>query len=115
MGIAACKAAYGQGEPWLNELLLYLHGNLRFLCEFLRDKLPGARLIIPEGTYLCWLDMRGLSPDPEEVNRLIVHKARLWLDDGRMFGAGGGGFQRINIACPRPLLKKALNQLASAF
>jgi cystathionine beta-lyase len=115
MGITACKAAYGQGEPWLNEFLSYLQGNLRFLDAFIKDKLPGIRLVIPEGTYLCWLDMRGLLLEAEEVNRLIIHKAKLWLDDGRMFGTGGEGFQRINIACPRALLEKALVQLASAF
>lgn len=115
MGIAACKAAYNQGEPWLNELLLYLHGNLFCLDEFVRDRFPNVHLTMPEGTYLCWLDMRSLSLDGEEVNHRIVHKAQLWLDDGRMFGTGGEGFQRINIACPRALLKKALEQLVTAF
>jgi cystathionine beta-lyase len=115
IGIAACKTAYNQGEPWLNELLVYLHSNLQYLNEFLRDRLPGVHLIKPEGTYLCWLDFHGLMLDPDEVYQRIVHKAKLWLDDGRMFGTGGEGFQRINIACPRTLLEKALEQLASAF
>ena len=115
MGITACKAAYAKGEIWLNELLFYLNGNLRFVEAFLKDNLPQVRLIKPEGTYLCWLDMRGLGLDADKVNHLIVHTARLWLDDGRMFGTGGEGFQRINIACPQPLLKKALERLANAL
>ncbi len=115
MGITACKAAYGQGEPWLNELLSYLQGNLRYLDAFVKDKLPGVRLITPEGTYLCWLEMRGLPHTAEEVNRLIVHKAKLWLDDGRMFGTGGEGFQRINIACPKIILEQAMEKLALAL
>ena len=115
MGITACKAAYSQGEPWLNGLLSYLQGNLRYLDGFIKGKLPRVRLTAPEGTYLCWLDMRGLSLDAEEVNRLIVHKAKLWLDDGRMFGTGGEGFQRINIACPRLVLEQAMEKLAHAL
>ncbi len=115
MGITACKAAYAKGEMWLNELLYYLNGNLRFAQAFLKDNLPQVQLIQPEGTYLCWLDMRGLSLSADEVNRLIVHTAKLWLDDGRMFGTGGEGFQRINIACPQPVLTEALEKLAYAF
>lgn len=88
---------------------------MRYLDGFVKDELPGVRLIMPEGTYLCWLDMRRLSLDPEEVNRRIVHKAKLWLDDGRMFGTGGEGFQRINIACPRTVLEQAMERLKHAL
>ncbi len=115
MGITACKAAYAKGEMWLNELLFYLGGNLRFVDTFLKENLPQVKLLRPEGTYLCWLDMRDLGLDAGEVNRLIVHQAKLWLDDGRMFGPGGEGYQRINIACPQPVLKEALKKLADVL
>ena len=115
MGIIACKAAYAKGEMWLNELLYYIKCNLRFLETFLKENLPQVKPIAPEGTYLCWLDMGGLGLNADEMNRLIVHDAKLWLDDGRMFGPCGEGFQRMNIACPQPVLKEALNRLADAL
>jgi cystathionine beta-lyase len=111
MGIVACKAAYAQGEAWLEELKAYLTGNLAFLREFIRARIPGIRLVEPEGTYLVWLDCRALGLSDKELDERIIHRAKLWLDGGPMFGQGGSGFQRINIACPRPLLKQAMAQL----
>jgi len=68
----------------------------------------------PEGTYLLWLDFRALGLTDRELDDLIVNKAKLWLDAGTMFGAGGTGFQRVNIACPRSLLEQAMKQLKEA-
>lgn len=67
-----------------------------------------------EGTYLVWLDFRGLDITVEELEDLIVNCERLWLDSGRIFGDGGRGFQRINVACPRAVLEKALTKLERA-
>ena len=114
MGLTAGKAAYAHGEPWLAELQAYLAENLEFLRGFLRQNLPPIKLVEPEGTYLVWLDCQALHLNPKELEDLFVHKAKLWLDTGTMFGAGGAGFERINIACPRPILEKALTQLAAA-
>jgi cystathionine beta-lyase len=114
MGIVACKAAYSEGGEWLNCLQEYLEENLAFLSCFLREKLPQVKLVEPEGTYLVWLDFQGLNLSEAELNELIIKKAGLWLDRGTMFGAGGRGFQRINIACPRSVLNKALNNLEAA-
>ena len=71
-------------------------------------------MVEPEGTYLVWLDFRKLALSEKDLEDLVVNKARLWLDDGHMFGAGGAGFERINIACPRVILKKAFQQLEGA-
>lgn len=114
MGLAACQAAYEGGEEWLLELKEYLAGNLAFVRDYLKKYLPEITLIEPEGTYLIWLDFRGLGLTEEEREDLIVNKAGLWLDSGAMFGADGEGFERINIACPRAVLKKALLQLYQA-
>ncbi|MDR2933242.1 MAG: pyridoxal phosphate-dependent aminotransferase [Oscillospiraceae bacterium] len=114
MGIVACKAAYEGGEDWLEELRTYLSGNLDLLRDFLTHELTHIGLIEPEGTYLAWLDCRGLELSPKELDAFIIHKAGLWLDDGPMFGAGGDGFQRVNIACPRPVLREALTRLNKA-
>jgi cystathionine beta-lyase len=114
MGIAACRAAYAKGGEWLAQLKEYLAGNLNFLSGFLQEKLPSIRLVEPEGTYLAWLDCSGLGLDGQKLEDLIVNRAQLWLDSGTMFGAGGEGFQRVNIACPRIILQQALIQLEDA-
>ena len=114
MGIIACQAAYELGEDWLSGLKEYLLENLNFLRAYLREKLPEIKLIEPEGTYLLWLDFRGLNLTEREREWLIVEKAGLWLDSGAMFGPDGDGFERINIACPRETLAKALKQLEEA-
>jgi cystathionine beta-lyase len=115
MGIVSCKAAYESGEPWLEQLKEYLYGNLNFVRCYLAEHIPQVGLIEPEGTYLLWLDFRGLGLSAKQLDDLIVHKAGLWLDDGLMFGASGEGFQRINIACPRAILEQALAKLRGAI
>lgn len=115
MGLLACQAAYEQGEAWLDELIKYLEGNLALVRKFLKEKLPKVHMVEPEGTYLIWLDFRALGLPDKELDELIVKKAGLWLDAGMMFGAGGAGFQRMNIACPRSLLQEALNRMEKAF
>lgn len=115
MGIVACQAAYAGGEDWLEQLKTYLSGNLDFMRHFLTNALPQVSLVEPDGTYLVWLDFRQLGLSAKDLDHLIVHQAGLWLDEGPMFGAGGDGFQRINIACPRVTLERALNQLCRAL
>ena len=114
LGHAACKAAYEGGQEWLDEVRAYIKGNLDYVKEFVREKLPMIRLIEPEGTYLLWMDMSGLRLSEEELNQLIVGKARLWLDDGGMFGEEGKNFERWNLACPRKILEEAMERLESA-
>ena len=115
MGLAACQAAYETGGEWLVQLKEYLRGNLIFVREFLSKHLPEITLIEPEGTYLLWLDFRGLNMTEEEREELLVRKAKLWLDSGVMFGVDGEGFERINIACPRAILHQALAQLKAVL
>lgn len=115
MGIVACNSAYKYGLPWLNKLRDYLKGNIELVDTFLKEKLPKIKLIKPEGTYLLWLDFRDFQLSNEELESLILNKAKLWLDSGSMFGKSGEGFQRINIALPRKKLKWALEQLEKTF
>ncbi len=115
MGLAACRAAYEHGKPWLDELRTYLLQNLLFVREYIARHMPGVRLVEPEGTYLIWLDFRELGLSGQTLDDLIVYKAGLWLDAGEMFGNGGDGFQRINIACPRATLEEALKRLSRAL
>ena len=115
MGLEACRAAYEHGGPWLDELRTYLLQNLLFAREYIARSMPGVRLVEPEGTYLIWLDFRPLGLSGKTLDDLVVYKAGLWLDAGEMFGDGGEGFQRINIACPRATLEEALKRLARAL
>ncbi|MDR1040843.1 MAG: pyridoxal phosphate-dependent aminotransferase [Deltaproteobacteria bacterium] len=115
MGLAAGQAAYESGGPWLTELIAYLEGNLAFARNFTRERLPGVRLVEPEGTYLLWLDFRGLGLPHEEVCRKIVHEAKLWLDEGLIFGEAGRHFQRINMAAPLATVRTAFERLERAF
>lgn len=114
LGLTACEAAYRYGEEWQLQVLDYLKQNMALLGEYLKEKIPQIKLIKPEGTYLAWLDFRELGFTEEEKEELVTKKAGLWLDGGYMFGAGGAGFERINIACPRSVLLKALNNLEQA-
>jgi cystathionine beta-lyase len=114
LGLAACKAAYEDGEEWLAQLKEYLNDNLTFLRDFLKERLPLIKLVEPEGTYLIWLDFHDLNITKKELAHLIVNKANLWLDSGQIFGKEGLFYERINIACPREVLRRALEQLEKA-
>lgn len=114
MGMAACQAAYEAGTDWLEQLKQYLAGNLAYIRQFLREKLPEIALIEPDGTYLVWLDLRKLGLTEQQQRQLIVQDAKLWLDTGTLFGQGGEGFERINIACPRTTIEQAMQRLEHA-
>lgn len=115
MGLLACMSAYENGGEWLEELKEYLLGNLNFVKEYLNKNLPQLTLVEPEGTYLIWIDFSKLNLTEDELENLIVKKANLWLDKGTMFGPEGKGFQRINIACQKATLEKALINLTKAI
>lgn len=115
LGILAMETAYRHGGPWLDELMAYLTENLNFLEDSIQTRMPQLRVIRPEGTYLVWIDCRGLNLETKALEEFIVKRARLALNAGSMFGPSGEGFMRMNIACPRATLEQALNQLADAI
>lgn len=112
--VTAVEAAYTYGEDWLEELLFYLEDNYRLAASFIAERIPEIMLVEPEGTYLLWMDCRNLGLNDEELDRFIKEKAKLLLEPGTIFGTGGSGFQRMNIACPRPRLLEALQRLEKA-
>ncbi len=114
MALAALEAAFRDGDEWLGQMLEYVQRNLEFLLDYFKKKIPRIRVIRPEGTYLVWLDCRELGLGREELRDFFREKAKLGLDDGYLFGPGGEGFQRMNIACPRCTLEKALDVLEQA-
>jgi cystathionine beta-lyase len=115
MGLAACEAAYSGGAEWLDELICYLSGNMSLIREFLQTQVPKIKLVEPEGTYLAWLDFSALGLSQSELDSAITNKAKLWLNSGPVFGKGGTGFQRMNVACPRSVLHDALERLKKEF
>ncbi len=115
MGLTACQAAYANGGPWLQELRAYLESNYQKTHAFLTRELPRVRLTEPEGTYLLWLDFSAYGLSDEELDKLIVQKARLWLDSGHIFGPAGSQHQRLNIACPWATLEQGLQRLTAAL
>ena len=115
LGLTGAKAAYEHGAEWLAQLLTYIEENHARTKSFLAAHLPKVQIIEPEGTYLLWLDFRAYGLSDERLNEKIIREAHLWLDDGPIFGAGGSGFQRINIACPWATLETGLQNLAKAF
>ena len=77
--------------------------------------MPGVSLIHPEATYLLWMDFRALGMSDAEIERRMLYNAKIWLNNGSMFGSAGIGFQRINVACPRSVLQDAMARMRDAF
>lgn len=114
MGLAAAQAAYERGRDWLNQLKDYLEGNLVFLQIALAG-LPGIKVVEPEGSYLVWLDCTQTGLSAQDLDTLFSRRARLWLNEGSLFGASGAGFFRLNLACPRPVLAEAVERLKQVW
>ena len=114
-GMIAQRAAYEQGEEWLNGLIEYLDGNMRYVESFINEHIPEIRLHRPQGTYLMWLDMRALNMKQEDLGRFMVEKAGIGFSGGTGFGEEGTGFMRLNAAIPRRYLVRAMEQLERAL
>lgn len=114
-GVEALMAAYNEGEGWLEELTGYLSVNYNYLKAYFMEYLPKFPVTALEGTYLVWVDFRVLKQSSEEIVNKLLKKEKLWVNDGSMYGEAGDGFIRINIACPRELLRKGLDKLKHAL
>ena len=110
----ACRLAYEKGEPWLEELLQVVDGNAKYVAPFLAEHIPQARCYPLEGTYLLWVDFGGLGLHHKELERLML-SAKLFLDEGAMFGKEGRGFERFNLALPRSAVESAMARLLKAW
>jgi len=113
-GAVALQAAYDFGEEWLGQLLDYLQGNLEYLEQYVAESIPQLTVVRPEGTYLVWLDCRRLGLSKWELKQLMLEEARVYFDEGFVFGPEGEGFERVNIACPRAILAEALDRIRQA-
>lgn len=115
MGMTACTIAYEQGEQWLEECKAYIWENVQYICDFIQKKLPQIHVIEPQGTYLLWLDCSGLGLRPEELEELLLQKARVWPDMGTKFGEKTGQFIRLALACPRSVVVEVMDRLYQAI
>ena len=113
-GLVGTEAAYNHGEPWLEQVIDYIWGNLEYLDNYLKSRLSSMKLIPIEGTYLAWIDCRGLGLDGAALNRLMMDDARVYVDGGHIFGPEGEGFVRVNVACRRQTLEQALARIERA-
>lgn len=112
-GILGLEVAYRYGKDWLDELILYLEENRGIAVSALQK--AGVDVISPEGTYLLWLDLRKLGLSQDELMKFLIEKAKLGLNDGLNFGPDGAGFVRMNIGCPRKILREGINRLVRAL
>ncbi len=114
LGAVACTAAYRGGEQWLDACKAYMRENLAYVRAYMGEYLPQIKLVEPEGTYFAWLDCSGLNLSKEDLDDMIINKAKLWLDSGAIFGECAAQFQRVVLACPRATVERAMEQLKKA-
>ena len=111
----AAQAAYEKGTEWLSEMISYIQGNVDYIVEFLEKNVPQIKPMIPQASFLIWLDCTGLEMSSHQQQDFMVKEARLGLNKGTTFGPGGEQHLRLNIGCSREVLKQAMEQLKSAI
>jgi cystathionine beta-lyase len=113
--MVAFEAAYREGDAWLDALMYYLQQTRDFVLKYINAHFPKVYAIAPEGTYLIWLDCRELGLDDQALKEFFIFDAGMGLSAGKLFGANGSGFMRMNIAAPKSVIKKALKNIAKAL
>ena len=114
LSIAAAQAAYEKGEPWLEELRIYLDENFRFTGEYLAAHLPLAKYRVSEATYLAWVDLNAYFSPDEDLSMFFANQAGVLLEGGNMFVQNSDGFIRLNLACPKSVLEEGLRRICEA-
>lgn len=114
-GMVASEAAYTEGEEWLAAFTSYLEANYRFLSDTISLEFSSLSMVPMEATYLAWIDFRNTKLSDEDIKERLIFQAKLGLSHGPIFGAGGEGFQRINLAAPRSLVEEAVTRLKKVF
>ena len=115
LGYKACELAYNEAENWLEELLKLIQHNCEVVCQCMRTYFPEVVISPLQGTYLLWLDFRAFNLSKEALEEKMIKEALWFTDEGYLFGDGGIGFERINLACPTWVLEEALLRLRKAF
>jgi cystathionine beta-lyase len=115
VGYKACELAYNYCEGWLEQAIEVIDCNKKYVEEFITHNLPMVKVFELQATYLMWLDFNAFGMDHKELEKFMQDNAQLFLDEGYIFGKGGCGFERINIACPKWVIEAALDRLLKAF
>jgi cystathionine beta-lyase len=113
-GNVASMAAYSEGHDYVDELMKYIDGNVRYVQKYCNDHIPEIVPVQPEATYMIWLDCRRLGMNGKELQNFFVQKAGVGFNEGSQFGPGGEGFMRMNLGAPIAIVKKAMEQIESA-
>lgn len=113
-GMIACETAYKYGERWLDQLIDYLYENKEVVKKYIGERIPKLKIVEPEGTYLLWIDCRELGMNGIELKNFMLTRAKIQFNEGFTFGKSGEGFERMNIACPRDILREALGRIEEA-
>lgn len=113
-GYLASQYAYQYGEDWLEQVTDYIQDNIDFVNSYLQDNIPQIKAVLPEASFLIWLDCRELNLSQKELESFFIQKAKLALNSGTMFGKEGKGYMRLNVGCPRSILAEALDNLKKA-
>ena len=115
LGLTAMIAAYKEGDEWLDQVNEYIEGNLNYIDSFLKEHMPKAHLVPTEGTYLAWIDFNEYVHGDAEKLEELMHKAKVALDEGYIFGEAGRGFERINVASARSVIEDCMNRIKSVL
>lgn len=113
--LVAFETAYEKCEDWLEELILHIDGNMQYVVDFIVEKLPEIKVVKPEGTYLMWLDFNGTKIPQDKIQEFLINEAKVAMNDGGSFGSNGKGFARMNVACPRYMVKEAMERIEKAL
>ncbi|WP_163103121.1 MalY/PatB family protein [Peribacillus alkalitolerans] len=113
--IDALTAAYNHGDQWLTELLDYIEKNVRTSLQFFKQNLPAIKPMVPQASFLLWLDCRELGISDKELQKVLVEKGKIALEPGNKYGPGGEGWMRMNIGCPHDVLMDGLNRIKKAL
>ena len=107
--------AYNKGEEWLQQMLTYVQGNIDEVVSYIKENIPQLKVIIPQASYLVFIDFSALQLNQKDIVALCTNRAHLALNDGSIYGEEGNGYMRINLACPRSVVRQALAQLKDAI
>ncbi|WP_203583397.1 MalY/PatB family protein [Paludibacter sp. 221] len=111
----ATKAVYLQGDEWRKQMLAYVQGNVDYMVDFLAKHVPQIKPMIPEASFLVFLNCKGLEMGGDDLQKFFVQNVKIGMNDGRMFGPGGEGYMRMNVACPRSTVEEAMNRIKNAL
>ena len=109
------EASYNNGKQWLNELVQYLQQHVNTVVRFINEELPQIKVIVPEASYLIWLDCQGLGLEDQELKKRLIEKGKLAISPGDVYGTGGKGFIRLNVGCTSETLQEGLQRLKRAL